>query len=122
MGDWAVVVEGVDTALAERALRSTVHGAGRVMSRSKARGNRRGTRPGVISRAMMRDRLDEFRRETGAPLEVRGGDVDESPFVYRRLEDVVHAHEATETIRVTHRLLPVVVCMAGSDVWDPFKD
>jgi tRNA-splicing ligase RtcB len=122
MGDWAVVVEGVDTALAERALRSTVHGAGRVMSRSKARGNRRGTRPGVISREMMRDRLDEFRRETGAPLEVRGGDVDESPFVYRRLEDVVHAHEATETIRVTHRLLPVVVCMAGSDVWDPFKD
>jgi tRNA-splicing ligase RtcB len=92
------------------------------MSRSKARGNRRGTRPGVISREMMRDRLDEFRRETGAPLEVRGGDVDESPFVYRRLEDVVHAHEATETIRVTHRLLPVVVCMAGSDVWDPFKD
>jgi len=29
MGDWAVVVEGVDTPLAERTLRSTVHGAGR---------------------------------------------------------------------------------------------
>jgi len=122
MGDWAVVVEGVATALAERALRSTVHGAGRVMSRSQARGNRKGTRPGVISREMMRDRLDEFRRETGYPLEVRGGDVDESPFVYRKLDEVVRAHEATETIRVTHRLLPVVVCMAGSDVWDPFKD
>ena len=71
---------------------------------------------------MMRDRLDEFRRETGYPLEVRGGDVDESPFVYRKLDDVVRAHEQTETIRVTHRLLPVAVCMAGSDVWDPFKD
>jgi tRNA-splicing ligase RtcB (3'-phosphate/5'-hydroxy nucleic acid ligase) len=122
MGDWAVVVEGVDTALAERALRSTVHGAGRVMSRSKARGNRKGTRPGIISRDMMRARLDEFRRETGHPLEVRGGDVDESPFVYRKLDEVVRAHEATETIRIAHRLLPVVVCMAGSDVWDPFKD
>ena len=122
MGDWAVVVEGVDSPLAERTLRSTVHGAGRVMSRSKAKGNRKGTRPGVISREMMRDRLDEFRRETGYPLEVRGGDVDESPFVYRRLGDVVRAHEETETIRVTHRMLPVVVCMAGSDIWDPFKD
>ena len=122
MGDWAVVVEGVESPLAERTLRSTVHGAGRVMSRSKAKGNRKGTRPGIISREMMRDRLDEFRRETGYPLEVRGGDVDESPFVYRKLDDVVRAHEQTETIRVTHRLLPVAVCMAGSDVWDPFKD
>jgi tRNA-splicing ligase RtcB len=92
------------------------------MSRSQAKGNRKGTRPGVISHEMMRDRLEEFRSETGYPLEVRGGDVDESPFVYRKLDEVVRAHEATETIRVTHRLLPVVVCMAGSDVFDPFKD
>jgi tRNA-splicing ligase RtcB (3'-phosphate/5'-hydroxy nucleic acid ligase) len=122
MGDWAVVVEGADSPLAERTLRSTVHGAGRVMSRSRARGNRKGTRPGLISRDMMRRRLDEFRRETGYPLEVRGGDVDESPFVYRELDRVVRAHEDTDTIRVVHRLLPVVVCMAGSDVFDPFKD
>ncbi len=122
MGDWAVVVEGIDSPIAERTLRSTVHGAGRVMSRSRARGNRKGTRPGIITREMMRERLDDFRRETGFPLEVRGGDVDESPFVYRRLDDVVRAHEETESIRVTHRMLPVVVCMAGSDVWDPFKD
>ena len=122
MGDWAVVVEGVDSDLAARTLRSTVHGAGRVMSRSRARGNRKRTRPGVISREMMRDRLDAFRRETGYPLELRGGDVDESPFVYRRLDDVVRAHEESGTIRVRHRLLPVVVCMAGGDVFDPFKD
>jgi tRNA-splicing ligase RtcB len=122
MGDWAVVVEGVESDLAERTLRSTVHGAGRVMSRSRARGNRKGTRAGVITREMMRDRLDRFRHETGHPLELRGGDVDESPFVYRKLDDVVRAHEETGTIRVTHRMLPVVVCMAGADVWDPFKD
>jgi tRNA-splicing ligase RtcB len=120
MGDWAVVVEGVDSELARRTLRSTVHGAGRVMSRSKAKGNRKGTRKGLITRQMMAARLHEFRAETGSPLEVRGGDVDESPFVYRKLEDVVRAHEETGTIRVTHRLLPVVVVMAGADVVDPF--
>jgi tRNA-splicing ligase RtcB len=122
MGDWAVVVEGVDSELARRSLRSTVHGAGRVMSRSQARGNRKGTRKGLVTRQMMAERLDAFRAETGYPLEVRGGDVDESPFVYRRLDDVVRAHEATGTIAVTHRLLPVAVVMAGADVVDPFKD
>ncbi len=122
MGDWAVVVEGVDSELSRRTLRSTVHGAGRVMSRSKAKGNRKGTREGLITRQMMAERLAQFRAETGSPLEVRGGDVDESPFVYRQLDEVVRAHEQTGTIRVTHRLLPVVVVMAGADVVDPFKD
>ena len=122
MGDWAVVVEGIDSELARRSLRSTVHGAGRVMSRSKAKGNRKGTRKGLITRQMMAQRLNEFRAETGYPLEVRGGDVDESPFVYRKLDDVVRAHEETGTIKVTHRLLPVAVVMAGADVRDPFKD
>jgi tRNA-splicing ligase RtcB (3'-phosphate/5'-hydroxy nucleic acid ligase) len=122
MGDWAVVVEGLDSELSRRTLRSTVHGAGRVMSRSMAKGNRKGTRKGLITRQMMAERLREFRAETGSPLEVRGGDVDESPFVYRRLDDVVRAHEETGTIRVTHRLLPIAVVMAGADVIDPFKD
>jgi len=108
--------------LLARTLRSTVHGAGRVMSRSKAKGNRKGTRPGVISREMMSQRLDAYRREHGIALEVRGGDVDESPFVYRKLADVVRAHEETGTIRVAHRLLPVVVVMAGANIVDPFKD
>ena len=30
--------------------------------------------------------------------------------------------QATGTIKVTHRLLPVAVVMAGADVVDPFKD
>jgi tRNA-splicing ligase RtcB len=120
MGDLAVVVRGVDTEPAQRSLRSTVHGAGRVMSRSQARGNRKGTRRGLISRKMMHERLDEFRREHGYPLELRGGDVDESPFVYRPLRDVIAAHEGT--IEVVHELLPVVVCMAPPETRDPFKD
>ena len=122
MGDWSVVVEGVESKLSRRTLRSTVHGAGRVMSRSKAKGNRKGTTKGVITRQMMAERLGDFRAETGSPLEVRGGDVDESPFVYRKLDEVVRAHEETGTVRVIHRLLPIAVVMAGADVVDPFKD
>ena len=71
---------------------------------------------------MMAERLHQFRAETGSPLEVRGGDMDEVPFVYRKLDAVVRAHEQTGTVRVTYRLLPVVVVMAGADVLDPFKD
>jgi tRNA-splicing ligase RtcB len=38
MGDDSVILEGVESPAAQQALRSTVHGAGRVMSRSKAAG------------------------------------------------------------------------------------
>jgi tRNA-splicing ligase RtcB len=38
MADDSVILEGVESADAQQALRSTVHGAGRVMSRSKAAG------------------------------------------------------------------------------------
>jgi tRNA-splicing ligase RtcB (3'-phosphate/5'-hydroxy nucleic acid ligase) len=38
MGDDSVILEGVESAEAQKALRSTVHGAGRVMSRSQAAG------------------------------------------------------------------------------------
>lgn len=38
MGDDSVILEGAESAEAEEALRSTVHGAGRVMSRSQAAG------------------------------------------------------------------------------------
>lgn len=38
MGDNAVIIKGVDSELSRQALYSTVHGAGRVMSRTQARG------------------------------------------------------------------------------------
>jgi tRNA-splicing ligase RtcB len=40
MGDNAVIVKGLDTELNRTALYSTVHGAGRVMSRTQAKGKR----------------------------------------------------------------------------------
>lgn len=126
MGDISVVVEGVDTEEAKVALRSTIHGTGRVMSRRKAAGKIRWrkdasgrrvqevVKPGEISREMMREWL---RREG---VELRGAGTDESPHVYRRLPEVLAAH--ADSIRVVHTLRPLGVVMAGEDVFDPYKD
>jgi tRNA-splicing ligase RtcB len=51
---------------------------------------------------------------------LRGGGVDESPHVYRRLPDVLAAQEGT--IEVLHTLRPLVVVMAGESEIDPYKD
>lgn len=125
MGDISVIVEGVESAESRQALYSTVHGAGRVMSRTRAAGKRRWEkvdgrrvqrtiRPGEISPAMMHDWL---RREG---VELRGAGTDESPHVYRRLPDVLARHAGT--IRILHTLKPLGVVMAGDDVFDPYKD
>jgi tRNA-splicing ligase RtcB (3'-phosphate/5'-hydroxy nucleic acid ligase) len=125
MGDDAVIVQGASradgaiSALQRRALFSTVHGAGRVMSRSAAAGklNRRTgqvIRPGAISPQMMRSWV----REKGVVL--RGGGLDESPHVYRRLPDVLVAQKGT--VEVLHTLRPLIVVMAGPDLFDPYKD
>jgi tRNA-splicing ligase RtcB (3'-phosphate/5'-hydroxy nucleic acid ligase) len=127
MGDDAVIVRGArpdevgeSTAAAQRAaLFSTVHGAGRVMSRTQAAGkrNRRTGQlisPGRISDEMMKDWV----RERGVIL--RGGGPDESPHVYRRLPSVLAAQEGT--VDVVHTLRPLIVVMAGQNEFDPYKD
>ena len=118
MGDDAVILEGTGAATADpdtaalqaRALYSTVHGAGRVMSRTAALGKRhrrtgKVLKRGKVSRAMMRRWVEE----RGVVL--RGGGVDESPHVYRRLTDVLAAQG--DTVKVLHTLRPLVVVMAG---------
>lgn len=127
MGDDAVIVQGTSgevasTAVKEtqrEALYSTVHGAGRVMSRTTAAGKRNrksGVQKsrGLISEEMM----DRWVKEKGVTL--RGGGVDESPHVYRRLPDVLSAQEGT--IEVLHTLKPLIVVMAGANEFDPYKD
>jgi tRNA-splicing ligase RtcB len=129
MGDESVVLEGVDSAENEEALFSTVHGAGRVMSRSQAAGRFRRRRvvrdgrkvvveeqvkPGVVDWPRVQTRL----REQGIVLV--GGGADEAPEVYKRLPDVLDAHAGT--VRVKHRLRPLGVAMAGRDIYDPYKD
>jgi len=117
MGDESVILEGVESPANEQALYSTVHGAGRVMSRSQALGRvRRGkvVRAGAVDWPAVQARL----REQG--IVIFGGGADEAPEVYKRLPDVLAAHAGT--IRVTHRLRPLGVAMAGRDVPDPYKD
>lgn len=116
MGDDAVIVEGATPrkATAERnlqisALFSTVHGAGRVMSRTQAAGkiNRKTGKqksPGLISQDMLHAWM-----KGGAIL--RGGGLDEAPQAYRRLPDVLAAQGGT--INVLHTLTPRIVVMAG---------
>jgi tRNA-splicing ligase RtcB len=50
---------------------------------------------------------------------VLGSGADEAPGVYKDLRSVIAQHE---NIEVMHELHPVGVVMAGSDVFDPFKD
>ena len=155
MGDESVILEGVESPENEQALYSTVHGAGRVMSRSQAAGRvRRLTvyacsvrdcdfsvpakgyagercpdhpnakmrkvqreqvlRPGVVDWPAVQRHL----REQGIVLV--GGGADEAPEVYKRLPEVLGAHEGT--IRLKHTLRPLGVAMAGRDVYDPYKD
>ena len=129
MGDESVILEGVAGEEAEASLYSTVHGAGRVMSRSQAAGRfRRRTvvrngrkvrveqqiKPGVVDWPAVQARL----RQQGIVLV--GGGADEAPEVYKRLPDVLAAHAGS--MRVKHQLRPLGVAMAGRDVYDPFKD
>jgi tRNA-splicing ligase RtcB len=127
MGDDSVIVRGVATAdaapevrdLQVRSLFSTVHGAGRVMSRTQAAGKRswrtgKTREPGAVSMAMMRDWI------RGKGVVLRGGGLDESPHVYRRLPDVLAAQRGT--IEILHTLRPLIVVMAGPEEHDPYKD
>jgi tRNA-splicing ligase RtcB len=150
MGDESVILEGVESPANEQALYSTVHGAGRVMSRSQAAGRvRRRTRwacghrdcpyvadePGTCPEHC--SKLRKWRTEEQVKpglvdwpavqarlreqgIVLVGGGADEAPEVYKRLPEVLAAHG--DTIRVKHTLRPLGVAMAGRDVVDPYKD
>jgi tRNA-splicing ligase RtcB (3'-phosphate/5'-hydroxy nucleic acid ligase) len=120
MGDDAVIIEGIDSPTSREALFSTVHGAGRIMSRTAAKGrfvkvgNKRIRQDGLVRH----DEMMKWIADKGVVL--RGGDLDEAPQAYRRLPDVLAAHAGT--IRVLHSLRPLGVAMAGRDIVDPYKD
>ncbi len=124
MGDDAVIVQGAPPAsghaeLQRAALFSTVHGAGRVMSRTQAAGRRnRRTGEALSAGLVSREMMEDWVRGKGVVL--RGGGLDESPHVYRRLPDVLAAQGGT--IEVLHTLRPLIVVMAGADEFDPYKD
>jgi tRNA-splicing ligase RtcB len=121
MAEPAVILEGVDSEESRRALHSTVHGAGRVMSRTKAAGKRKWVkgRPVVVEEgAISRKMMMNWVREAG--VELRGAGTDESPHCYKRLDEVLAYHK--DTVRILHTLRPIGVAMAGEDERDPYKD
>ncbi len=120
MGDDAVIIEGVDSPTAREALFSTVHGAGRVMSRTAAKGKfqKVGGKRVRMEGLVRHDEMVKWLEEKQVVL--RGGDLDEAPQAYRRLPEVLDAHEGT--IRILHTLRPLGVAMAGKDIVDPYKD
>jgi len=119
MGDNAVILAGVESEAAAASLYSTVHGAGRVMSRTEAKGKRNRKTGEVLSPGRISaDDMQAWLRAKG--VHVVGGDLDEAPQAYRRLPDVLAHHAGT--VAIEHTLRPFAVLMAGADVFDPFKD
>jgi tRNA-splicing ligase RtcB len=150
MGDESVILEGVESPVNEQALYSTVHGAGRVMSRSQAAGRIRRRKawacpmrdcPYVAEQQGTCPEHSKTLRKVWVSEQVKpglvdwpavqerlrregivllGGGADEAPEVYKRLPEVLAAH--CDTVRVKHALRPLGVAMAGRDVHDPYKD
>lgn len=144
MNDICVIVEGQDSELSQDSLYSTVHGAGRVMSRTAAiKGKHQWScgagctftsqqvpktmrclvHDGVLGKEFVTPPVDfkavqKTVRDAGVIL--RGAGADESPQCYRSLPSVLAAHEGT--IKITTLMRPRIVVMAGKDVRDPYKD
>ncbi len=149
MGEESVILEG--TKAGAKALFSTVHGAGRVMSRNEAAGKRRigwgcseegcgwartgkGGKPKACPKCGSKRLVKRW-------VQVKPGKIDFDD-VKRQLERkgiVLRGGAADEapqaykrlsqvladqgdTIRILHRLRPLGVAMAGPEVWDPYKD
>ncbi len=119
MGDISVILEGIESIHSATSLYSTIHGAGRAMGRVQAKGKTcrktgKQLSPGLISQ----DAHQSYMLRTSP--EVRGGGLDESPLAYKRIEDVLKAHEGT--INILHTLTPIGVCMASEREVDPYRD
>lgn len=119
MGDFSYILRGISSDENKNLLYSTIHGAGRILGRSQAKGKvdrktGQTLRPGLVSKDEMESWLQNYH------VELRGGDVDESPHCYKRIEKVLYYHR--ESTEVVERLKPIGVCMAGSRDFDPFKD
>lgn len=113
MADKSVILEGIDTEQSRHALYSTIHGAGRTMSRTEAKGDYcgRNLQKAAVKPQMMHERLQQM------GVELRGGGLDEAPQVYRSLDDVLASHK--DTIRIVHTLYPLGVVMDGPESFKP---
>lgn len=126
MKDTSVIVRGIDSPESKDGLYSTVHGAGRVMSRTQAAGKKKWLkdengrkRPTVVSEGLVD--FNKVKTEmSDNHIELRGAGADEAPECYKNLEEVLKYQG--DTIEVVHRLKPIGVAMAGAETFDPYKD
>jgi tRNA-splicing ligase RtcB len=152
MGESAVILEGVESDDSRAALYSTVHGAGRAMSRTKAAG-----KMGVRMECSVRDcdfwvARKDVRPGTRCPRHpdarllkrrgrIRPGAID-FPTVRAELaakgielrggaaDEAPGAYKRLDevlahhagTVRILHRLIPIGVAMAPAETFDPYKD
>jgi tRNA-splicing ligase RtcB len=149
MGEPSVILEGVAGDRSQTALHSTVHGAGRAMSRTAAAGRTRKrwacpacgwmqpprtakpktcrqcgearlTKRWVKEREGAIDWVGVLRDLDAKGIELRGANAEEAPGAYKRLPEVLAHHEGT--VRVLNTLKPLGVAMAAGDTVDPYKD
>ena len=126
MLDTSVIVEGIDNEFSKETLYSTVHGAGRIMSRTEASGKTKWIkdengrkRPTLIAKGKVDfDLVKENMKNK--KIELRGAGADEAPECYKKLNEVLGY--MGNTIRVLHELHPIGVAMAGIETLDPYKD
>lgn len=119
MGDISVIIQGKQSKEQKQSLYSTIHGAGRILGRAEAKGRvhrKTGTR--LSEPKVDRAAHEKWIKDKG--VELRGGDLDESPYCYKRIEEVLEAH--SKTIDILHVLNPIGVCMASNKEYDPYKD
>ena len=152
MGEPAVILEGVDSDESREALHSTVHGAGRAMSRTRAAG-----KLGVRMECSVRDcgfwvARKDMAATTRCPEHpdarllkrrgrIRPGEID-FPTVRAELrakgielrggaaDEAPAAYKRLDqvlahhagTVRILHRLHPIGVAMAPAETFDPYKD
>lgn len=125
MYDNSVIVEGIESESSKQALYSTVHGAGRIMSRTQAVGKAKWIkgedgkkRKTIIAKGSVDFDLVKSKMKF-ANIELRGAGADEAPECYKKLTDVLGYMK--DNVRILHTLKPIGVCMAG-DSTDPYKD
>ena len=93
MRDGSFIVEGQGC---EDALWSSSHGAGRVMSRKKIR-----------EQVSLSDFKDSMK---GITVKIEEGTIDESPFAYKDVFEVIRIQEDAGLIKTIHYLKPIINC------------
>lgn len=129
MRDISVIIKGIDSPESAEGLYSTVHGAGRCMSRTQAAGKKKkilNTETGLKEWQIVTPGLVDFLSVKAElkkrHIELRGAGADEAPECYKTLSEVLQYQGIDKTIEICHSLTPIGVAMAGEETIDPYKD